>query len=150
MSDYRHKRHNVSAVLYHIVCPAKYRRVICDGVVDTVLKDVCLEIAQRYERAFLEIGTDKDHVHFLVQSVSSSSPTKIVQIMKSLTAREIFHRVPTVKKRLWGGELWSKGSFIRTVGRHGNEEVIRQYVRQPGSEKGYTQLHRPDIQLGLF
>jgi REP-associated tyrosine transposase len=54
MSDYRHKRHNVSALLYHIVCPAKYRRVIFDAEVDTVLKEICLDSAQRYERAFLE------------------------------------------------------------------------------------------------
>jgi REP element-mobilizing transposase RayT len=88
----------------------------------------------------LEIGTDKDHVHFLVQSVPNYSPTKLVQIIKSLTAREIFHRVPTIKKRLWGGELWSKGYFISTVGRHGNEEVIREYVRQQGSEKASLNL----------
>ena len=150
MSDYRHKRHNVSSLLYHIVCPAKYRRVIFDPEVDTVLRDICLDIAQRYEIVFLEIGTDKDHVHFLVQSVPSYSPTKIVQIIKSLTAREIFHRVPTVKKRLWGGEFWSKGYFLSTVGRHGNEAVIREYVMQQGSEKAYTQLHRQDVQLGLF
>jgi len=150
MSDYRHKRHNVSSLLYHIVCPAKYRRVIFDAEIDTVLKDICLDIAKRYEIAFLEIGTDKDHVHFLVQSVPSYSPTKIVKIIKSLTAREIFHRVPTVKKRLWGGEFWSKGYFISTVGRHGNEAVIRQDVRQQGSEKDYAQLHRQDVQLGLF
>ena len=150
MSDYRHKRHNVSVLIYHIVCPAKYRRVIFDAEVDTVLKDVCFDIAKRYEIAFLKIGTDKDHVHFLVQSVPSSSPTKIVKMIKSLTAREIFHRVPTVKTRLWGGEFWSKGSCISTVGRHGNEEVIRRYVKQQGSEKGYQQLHRQDVQLELF
>ena len=69
---------------YHIVCPAKYRRVIFDTEVAIVLKDVCLDIAKRYEIVFLEIGTDKDHVHFLVQSVPSYSPTKIVQIIKSL------------------------------------------------------------------
>jgi putative transposase len=146
MSDYRHKRHNVSALLYHIVCPAKYRRVIFDAEVDMVLKEICLDIAQRYELAFLEIGTDKDHVHFLVQSVPSYSPTNIVKMLNSLTAREIFRRVPTIKKRLWGGEFWSKGSFISTVGRHGNAAVIRQYVRQQGSEKVYTQLHRQDLQ----
>ena len=150
MSDYRHKRHNVSVLIYHIVCPAKYRRVIFDAEVDTVLKDVCLDIAKRYEIAFLEIGTDKDHVHFLVQSVPSYSPTKIGKMIKSLTARAIFHRVPTVNKRLWGGEFWSKGSCISPVGRHGNEEVIRQYVKQQGSEKGYQQLHRQDVQLELF
>ncbi len=71
-----------------------------------------------------------------MQSVPSSSPTKIGKMIKSLTGREIFHRVPTVKKRLWGGEFWSKGSCISTVGCHGNAEVIREYVRQQGSEKG--------------
>ena len=115
-----------------------------------MLKDVCLDIAKRYEIAFLEIGTDKDHVHFLVQSVPSYSPTKIVKMIKSLTAREIFHRVPAVKKRLWGGEFWSKGYFVSTVGRHGNEEVIRQYVKKQGSENVYKQLHRQDVQLELF
>jgi len=150
MSDYRHKRHNVSSLLYHIVCPAKYRRVIFDAEVDTVLKEVCFDIAKRYELVFLEIGTDKDHVHFLVQSVPSYRPTKIVKIIKSLTAREIFQRIPTVKKRLWGGEFWSKGYFISPVGRHGNEAVIRQYVRQQGQEQGYTPRHRQDVQLGLF
>ena len=52
MSDYRHKRHNVSSLLYHIVCPAKYRRVLFDTEVAIVLKDVCLDIAKRYEIVF--------------------------------------------------------------------------------------------------
>ena len=69
MSEYQHKSHNVSVLMYHLVCPAKYRRVVFDEEVDAVLKEVCLDIAQRYEIVFLEIGTDKDHVHFLVQSV---------------------------------------------------------------------------------
>src|SRR6266704_990505 len=150
MSEYIHQSHNVSILMYHLVCPAKYRRVVFDASVDTVLKEVCLEIAKRYAIIFLEIGTDKDHVHFLIQSIPTYSPTKIVKTIKSITAREVLKRVPAVKKRLWGGEFWSKGSFISTVGRHGNEEVIRQYVRQQGSDKGYTQLHRHDVQVGLF
>src|SRR2546421_12275350 len=150
MSRFIHKDHNVSVLLYHIVCPAKYRRAVFSAEVDAKLKEVCAEIEQRYEIAFLEIGTDTDHVHFLVQSVPSYSPTQIVQLIKSLTAREIFHRVPSVKKRLWGGEFWAKGSFISNVGRHGNDDSIRQYVQQQGSEKAYTQLHRQDVQLGLF
>jgi len=150
MSEYLHKSHNVSVWIYHLVCPAKYRRVVFDQPVDTVLKEICLEIAKRYERVFLEIGTDKNHVHFLIQSVPTYSPTKIVKIVKSITAREIFHRVPAVKKQLWGGELWSKGYFISTVGRHGNEEVIRQYVKKQGQEQTYKPLHRQDVQLQLF
>src|SRR5215813_2754738 len=147
MSDYRHKRHNVSVLIYHIVCPAKYRRVIFDAEVDTVLKDVCLDIAQRYELVFLEIGTDRDHVHFLVQSVPSYSPTKIVQIIKSLTAREVFARVPSVKKKLWGGEFWSDGYYVSTVGQHGNEQMISRYIKQQGREKEYQQLHNQQLEL---
>jgi len=150
MSEYIHQSHNVSVLMYHLVCPAKYRRVVFDASVDTVLKEVCLDIAKRYAIIFLEIGTDKDHVHFLIQSIPTYSPTKIVKTIKSITAREVFKRVPAVKKQLWGGEFWSKGYFISTIGRHGNEEVIRQYVKQQGSEKTYKKLHRQDIQMELF
>ena len=150
MSEYLHKSHNVSVLIYHVVCPAKYRRVVFDTEVDRVLKEICLEIAQRYEIVFLEIGTDKNHVHFLVQSVPSYSPTKIVKIVKSLTARELFKRVPSVKKQLWGGEFWSKGYFISTVGRHGSEEVIRRYVKNQGTEKDYKQLHSQAVQMELL
>ena len=66
MSTYIHKSHNVTALLYHLVFPAKYRRAVIDADVGQVLKAVCLDIEKRYEIKFLEIGTDKDHVHFLV------------------------------------------------------------------------------------
>ena len=141
MSHLVRKRHNVSILLYHIVCPAKYRRIVFSEEVDQVLKTVCLDIAQRYELVFLEIGTDRDHVHFLVQSVPSYSPTKIVRIIKSLTAREIFVRVPSVKKKLWGGEFWSDGYYVSTVGQHGTENTIANYVRKQGRQQEYTRLH---------
>jgi REP element-mobilizing transposase RayT len=88
-------RHNVSVLLYHIVCPAKYRRVVFTPDVDEKLKETCLEISKRYEITFLEIGTDQDHVHFLVQSVPLYSPKRIVQIIKSITAREILRACPS-------------------------------------------------------
>lgn len=106
MSRLIRKSHNVSILVYHFVCTAKYRRVVIDEKVDQVLKEVCLEIADRYQIEFLKIGTDKDHVHFLVQSVPSYSPTKIITMIKRLTAREVFTRDPSVKKQLWGGEFW--------------------------------------------
>ena|ERR1051326_2216894 len=140
--------------MYHIVCPAKYRRVVFSKEVDQKLKETCLEISKRYEIHFLEIGTDNDHVHFLVQSVPTYSPKKIVQIIKSITAREIFAACPEVKKRLWGGEFWSDGYFINTVGKHGNEEVIKKYIQNQGKESNYEILHKSqkkdERQLDLF
>ena len=146
-SEYKHKSHNVSVLLYHLVCPAKYRRLVFDTKVDHVLKEVCLEISKRYEINFLEIGTDKDHVHFLIQSVPTYSPTKIVTTIKSITAREVFRLIPEVKKKLWGGEFWSKGFFINTVGQHGNEKSIANYVKNQGKEKEYQTLHKQQLKL---
>ena len=132
MSEFIHKHHDVSVLLYHIVCPAKYRRAVFTAQVDAKLKEVCDEIQKRYEIQFLEVGADTDHVHFLVQSVPMYSPKKIVQIIKSITAREIFKACPEVKQYLWGGEFWTEGYFISTVGAHGNEQMIRNYVQQQG------------------
>ncbi len=135
MSEYIHKSHNVTVLMYHLVFPAKYRRAVFDEVVDDELRKICMDIEKRYELKFLEIGTDKDHIHFLVQSVPMYSVKKIVQMIKSLTAREIFRRCPHVKKKLWGGEFWSDGYFTSTVGKHGDEAMIGKYVKGQESIK---------------
>ena len=147
MSRYEHKSHNVTVLLYHVVLPAKYRRAVFDKQVDEEVKNVCQEIEKRYEMKFLEIGTDEDHVHFLIQSVPRYSVTRIVTILKSITAREVFKRCPHVKKQLWGGEFWTDGYFASTVGKHGNETTISTYVKQQGGN--YQKIYE-DRQLGLF
>ena len=148
-SQYIHKSHNVSVLLYHFVCPAKYRRVVLSKVVDETLKNICLEIEKRYEVYFLEIGTDNNHVHFLLQSVPTKSPTQIIKMLKSVTAREVFRLHPEVKKQLWGGEFWTDGYFVNTVSKFGDESTISKYVREQGIEKEYTVLHKA-TQLALF
>ena len=116
--------------MYHFVCPSKYRRVVFGQEIDITLKEICLEISKRYEIHFLEIGTDENHVHFLLQSVPTYSATKIVTIIKSLTAREMFKLHPEVKQKLWGGEFWSNGYFVNTVSKFGNENTIAKYVKE--------------------
>jgi putative transposase len=130
-----------------MVFPAKYRRVVFDVLVDQVLREVCLDLEKRYQIKFLEIGTDEDHVHFLVQSVPTYSVTKIVTIIKSVSARQIFRLCPEVKKKLWGGEFWTDGYFASTVGKYGNENMIGKYVKNQG--KKYKKLHE-DRQLAFF
>ncbi|MBA4185425.1 MAG: IS200/IS605 family transposase [Acidobacteria bacterium] len=139
MSELIHKRHNVSVLLYHLVCPTKYRKAVLTPDVDEKLKEICEQISLRYEIEFLEIGTDSDHVHFLVQSVPLYSPTKIVRTIKSITAKEIFRQMPEVKKQLWGGEFWSDGYYISTVGAHNSEEAMKAYVKNQGRVENSNQ-----------
>jgi len=148
-SKFIHKSHNVTVLLYHLVSSAKYRRVVISDSVDRVLVATCSEIEKRYEVCFLEVRVDKNHVHFLIQSVPSYNVTKIVAMIKSILAREIFRQCPEVKKQLWGGGFWGKGYFVNTVGQHGTENVIAKYVKEQGVEKEYKVLKK-DYQLKLF
>jgi len=136
-------------LLYHFVCPAKYRRVVFSDEVEIILKNICIEISKRYEINFLEIGTDMNHLHFLIQSVPIESPTNTIRTVKSITAREIFKKQPEVKKQLWGGEFWSKGFYVNSVGRHGDENTMQEYVKNQGKEKEYKKLYNSK-QLRLF
>jgi len=149
MEKHIHKSHNKTLLLYHLVFPAKYRRKVFDENVDKTLKTICLEISDRYEIHFIEIGNDLDHVHFLVQSVPMLSITKIVTIIKSITAREIFKEHPEVKKILWGGNLWSSGYYANTVGQFSNSEVIKQYIKNQGKDSEYKKLHQGQLNLEL-
>lgn len=146
MSDHILKRHNKNLLLYHFVCPIKFRRKVLSEPISSSIKEICTEISERYEIYFVEIGTDEDHVHFLIQSVPVLSPTQIIKTVKSLTAKQVFERHPTFKKEMWGGKFWSSGYYVNTVGQHANESVIKKYVQNQG--KTYAQIHRN--QLSLF
>ena len=147
VSIFIHKQHNVTVMLYHLVCVAKYRKVILTKSVDETLRRICLEIAKRYEIHFLEIGTDNDHVHFLIQSVPMMLPQRIVQTIKSITARELFKHHPELRTVLWGGQLWTKGYFMSTVGRTGSENAVKNYVRSQGRTNQYHALHTDQMRL---
>jgi len=130
-----------------MVFPAKYRKKVFNESVDETLKNICEEISCRYEINFIEIGNDEDHVHFLIQSVPTLSVTKIVRIVKSITAREILKKHPELKEELWGGSLWTSGFYVNTVGQYANEEIIKKYVRNQGKE--YNTIHQGQLDLEL-
>jgi REP element-mobilizing transposase RayT len=133
--------------MYHIVCLAKYRGVVITEEVDKTLEEICLAIEKRYEIKFLEIGTERDYVHFLVQSVLAYSPASKI---KSITAWKIFELCSGVRKALWGGEFWTRGYYLGTVGEHGDEETITRYVRnQSRGPEEYEKIYE-NSQLELF
>ncbi|GHV42935.1 IS200/IS605 family transposase ISDha13 [Spirochaetia bacterium] len=147
MSEFIHKSHNVSVLIYHIVCPTKYRRVVINNDVEKTIKETCEGIEDRFEIKFLEIGMEGDHVHFLIQSVPMYSPTKIVATIKGNISKQVFEAHPEVKKQLWGGEFWSDGYFVSTVSKYGNEETITEYVKTQGTEKDYKQMMKKQLEL---
>ena len=145
MSEHIVKRHNKTLLLYHLVVPAKYRKEVFSELVEQTLKEVCVGIGERYEIHYVEIGSDEDHVHFLIQSVPGMMPSRVVAITKSITAREIFRRHSEVKKLLWGGHFWTSGYYLNTVGKYGNEKVIQAYVENQG--KKYKRIHRDQLTM---
>ena len=149
MSEHIYKSHNKSLLMYHFVCPIKYRRSVLTEEVSSTFREVCLEIEKRYEIKFLEIGLDDNHAHFLIQSVPINSPKKIISSVKSITAKEIFRLHPEVKRKLWGGKFWTSGYYVNTVGQYANEEVIKKYLQNQGQTKtNYKKVH--SSQLSLF
>ena len=119
----------------------KYRRVVITETVDESLKQIYEGIELRYDWiTFLEIGADKDHGHFLVQSTPDYSPTKIITTIKSITAKRIFAEHPEVKKQLWGGNFWSSDFFASSVGDNVSEQAIKEYVKNQGKQDSYEQI----------
>ena len=109
MDEHIYKRHNKTLLLYHLVFPVKYRKKIIGEEISIFIKEICIEIGEKYEITFVEIGTDEDHIHFLVQSVPLMSVDRIIRTIKSITAREVFRQYPEIKNELWGGNFWTSG-----------------------------------------
>ena len=120
---------------YHIVFPVKYRKALLDAGVTKLIVQVSDEIRQRFEIEFEALGTDADHIHILCTAHPKIAPRRIVQIFKSITAREIFRQRPELKKELWGGQFWADGYYVGTTGERGNWSAVERYVTSQGKQK---------------
>ena len=147
MGEHIFKRDNKTLLLYHLVFPLKYRKSVITDSIGEGLKQICMDISERYEVHFVEIGYEPYHVHFLVQSVPNYSVSKMINMLKSIIAKELFKRFPEIKAKLWGGKFWTSGFYANTVGQYANEEVIRSYVKNQGTEKEYKKLHTSQLTL---
>ncbi len=129
---------------YRIVFPIKYRKALLDEEVVEIIRSTAVGIQERYEIEIEALGMDKDHIHLLCGGHPKLSPGRIVQVFKSITAREVFKRKPFVKKELWGGEFWTDGYYVATVGERANWSTVEKYIERQGKSK--TELQ----QLKLF
>lgn len=120
---------------YHLVFPVKYRKALLDKEVVEIIRETAIGIEERYEIEIEAMGMDKDHIHVLCGGHPKLSPGQIVRIFKSITAKEIFKRKPQIKKELWGGEFWTDGYYVATVGERANWETVEKYVQGQGNPK---------------
>ena len=115
--------------------PVKYRKVLLDKDVVEIIRETAVGIQERYEIEMERMGMDNDHIHLLCSAHPKIAIGRIVQIFKSITAREIFKRKPAVQKDLWGGEFWSNGYYAGTVGEHGDWGSVERYIVSQGKPK---------------
>lgn len=134
--------HKVFKIKYHVVCCIKYRKdLFLEEKYISTVKQVCADIENRFHLKFETMGFDEDHVHFLVESLTTDySPAKIFQVVKSITARELFKRHPKIAEELYHGEFWSDGGYVGTVGEGVNADVIRSYIKSQGRKGDQLKL----------
>ena len=127
----------------------KYRKkLLFDKDRIVFFKELCSEIGKRYWFEFDAIGTDGDHVHVFVGAAPRYAPSNIMQIIKSITAKNIFKKYPDIKKQLWGGHFWSEGGYIGTVGDGVTADIIKKYIEKQGTKEekeGYDQMKLLDF-----
>ena len=140
MSPIKRTRHAVYDLKYHFVWTPKYRKQILKGEVAEFMAVTLRRIAEEYEWEIDELAVQADHVHVFMQVAPRYAPAQVVQIMKSISAREVFEAFPHLRKQLWAGQFWGAGYFVRSVGDAVTAEVIRNYIRYQETDHDAGQL----------
>ena len=121
--------HAVYDTKYHLVWAPKYRKWILRGDIKERVKEIFEEISLNYDFEIEALEVATDHVHIFLSFPPRYSISKVVGMLKSISASVIFSEYPEVKKELWGGEFWEDGYFARTVGDKVTAEVIKKYIK---------------------
>mgnify|MGYP001562074389 CR=1 FL=1 len=122
-------------IRYHMVFVIKYRKSLIDIEVKDCLIRILKGIEERYYLHFDAVGHEEDHLHLLVETPPRYSPSKIMQICKSITAIQIFKQVPRIKEELWGGHFWTEGGHIDTIGDGYDVKAMKEYIENQGRDK---------------
>lgn len=132
-----HASHTVHEWKGHYVWSLKYRKkLLYKKEYQEKLKEIIMEIAERYWYSIHQMGTDGDHIHLFIQSSPDDAPSTIVRTIKSITAKEMFKTFPELKKLMWGAKLWEQGYFVRSVGDETTTEMIKKYIQKQGNQRG--------------
>jgi putative transposase len=131
-----------------MVAAVKYRKALLNKEVENCIKETLKEISERYEIVIDEVGFDLNHIHIFCGAAPRLSPLRVISIIKSITAKKVFERFPKLKKEhLWGGEFWSDGKYIGTVGEATSEKVIRSYIRNQSIDRNQIEIRMQQLKL---
>ena len=134
--------------MYHFVWMPKYRHKVFVEPQRESMKAIIQKIGYDYEFDIVELEIPEDHIHRVIRSEPKLSPSKIMQVIKSISAREFFRLFPDMQKNyFWGGKLWTQSYFVETIG-NADEDTIRKYVQNQLVE--LDSKEEPARQLGLF
>jgi putative transposase len=120
---------------YHLAFSTKYRKEAFND--KRIQEEVALlfrEIALHYDLEIGQIQVLPDHVHLSVTAPPRIAPAEAVAILKSVSTKLLFKRYKWLKKLYWGGEVWSGGYFVRSVGTGLTREAIEKYIKEQSSE----------------
>lgn len=122
-----HSKHDLK---YHFVWCPKYRKMVLSGNIGRYTARIIYEIAERYDFEIIELAVMNDHIHMFVSAGPDMSPAQLVQIVKSITGKELFRKFPSIKQKLWGGALWERGYFVMSSGTVTTDEMIQKYIKE--------------------
>ena len=145
--ELEHGLHNVYRIMYHFVWIPKYRHKVFAEPYREVLKGMIRKIAYDYDMKVEEIEVPEDHVHMVIKAEPPMSPSEIMRIIKSISAREFFKKYPEVREKyFWGGSLWTNSYFVETVGNR-DEKRVREYVRSQLKEMDDEEKRAKQLKL---
>jgi putative transposase len=144
--DLHHASHTVTEVKEHLVWSMKYRKnLLHKKEYKESLRTIIFEISERYWYTIIELATDGDHIHILLQHSPDDSIASVVKTIKSISAKEMFRIYPELKKYMWGAALWESGYFARSVGDETTTQMITKYIQGQGRQRGVKA-----VQIRLF
>jgi len=138
--EVKHAAHCTYRIRYHIVFVIKYRKCLITPPIFEFFKTICKEIEERYYFNFEALGSDGDHLHLVVEAAPRYAPSRIIQICKSISAIQIFKQFPEIREELFGGEFWSDGGHVDTVGDGRGLEEVKRYVKNQGGDPNHLTL----------
>jgi len=138
----RRTSHAVYDTSYHLVWCPKYRKKIFDTAeLRERAEEILREISDEYGITVEELEVANDHLHLMVSFPPKYSIGDVVRVLKSKSARGLFREFPSLRRKLWGGEIWEDGYFARTIGDRMTKETVAKYIRHHRDiEEGPAQL----------